>query len=160
MSFIDRLVRHWNLADDTPDVDRAANAIDLFEAPFRVALPADVRSFYLRFNAHLVLEMDEMDSDLNSFWPIEEVDRVPSKIEGFAGIPDYSGISASLPDANSYFAFADHSIWVMVYAMRLTSDRSSPARVIYIADGNTYATIADSFAAFWESYLENPSHIP
>ena len=35
--------------------------------------------------------------------------------------------SLSLPNADDYFVFADHSIWVNVYAVRLKGERSAMA---------------------------------
>ena len=154
MSFVDRLVAHWKMERVSPDVQATAKAIDEFQSRFNLTLPADVRAFYERFNGLL-----DMDADLNKFWPIEELDTVPNKVEPYASIPDFSGISARLPDAANYFAFADHSIWVFVYAFRLTGDLAESGPVVWIADGNTHDTIAESFAGFWQAYLDNPDRI-
>ncbi|TWU48971.1 hypothetical protein Poly51_48750 [Rubripirellula tenax] len=148
MSFVDRLAKQWNLTDVSPDALVTADAIASFENRFALTLPNDVRAFYERFNGLL-----DMDNDLNRFWPIGELDTVPAIVEPYSGTPDYGGISSRLPHAERYFAFADHSIWVHVYAIRLAEHPDSNTSIVWIADGNTFDILADTFAGFWEMYL-------
>jgi len=155
MSFIDRLARHWGLESVTPDPRSTRDAIAAFERRFGVNLHPDVRAFYERFNG-----LHEMDSDLNRFWPIDEIDTVPAIVETYGGIPNFSGIANRLPNASQYFAFADHSIWVYVYALRLTDDPNSGSSVAWIADANTFDILTDTFSGFWELYLSDPAHTP
>ena len=125
-----------------------------FEQRHSVSLPDDVRRFYSRFNGTL-----EMDTAFNAFWPLDEVDTVPKKLSDYAGIPDYSKIADNLPNADDYFVFADHSIWVNVYAIRLKGEHSATAPVLWIADGSTFDIIAESFLEFWLRYLTDPDSV-
>jgi len=154
MSVFHRLATHWNLEVVTPDAQATGDAIAAFENRFALTLPPDVRAFYERFNGLL-----DMDGDLNRFWPIAELDTVPAIVEPYSGIPDYSGIVKRLPDPDRYFAFADHSIWVCVYAMHLSDHPDSDTTIVWIADGNTFDILADTFAGFWELYLTSPDRI-
>jgi hypothetical protein len=154
MSVVDRLAKYWNLESVTPDARETGDAIAAFENRFALTLPRDVRAFYERFNGLL-----DMDDDLNRFWLIDELDTVPAIVNSYTGVPDYSGIANRLPDAERYFAFADHSIWVCVYALRLSDHRDSDTTVVWIADGNTFEILAETFSGFWELYLASPDRI-
>lgn len=154
MSVIDRLAKLWNLDDVAPDSRETGDAIAAFENRFAVTLPPDVREFYERFNG-----LVDMDADLNRFWPIDELGTVPDIVEPYFGIPDYSGIANRLPDAKHYFAFADHSIWVCVYAVHLSDNPDTDTTIVWIADGNTFDILAETFSEFWELYLTSPDRI-
>jgi len=154
MSLVDRLAKHWNLTDVTPDARATGNAIAAFENQFALTLPPDVRAFYERFSGLL-----DMDDDLNRFWPIDELNTVPAIVEPYSGLPNYSGIANRLPEAERYFAFADHSIWVHIYALHLADPPDSDTSIVWIADGNTFDIISDTFVGFWELYLTSPERI-
>ena len=78
------------------------------------------------------------------------------RLERFsAAIPDYSGIAAVLPDSASYYAFADHSIWVNVFAMKLSDKLDNPAPVIGIC-GAYWFPVAGSFEEFVGLYANDP----
>ena len=130
--------------------------ISAFEHRYGVRLPEDLRRFY-----SLMDGMGDGDSDEAwiSFWPLSEVGSVPEKLSDFRGIPDYGGIEVSLPDASSYFVFADHSIWVHVYAVRLSSDPAGPGPVVWIAGGDCWKQMSASFAEFLGKYEESPCSV-
>lgn len=154
MCFVERLTKHWNLEGVFPDARVTTDAIATFENRFTLTLPPDVRAFYQRFNGLL-----EMDGDLNRFWPIDELDTVPAIVEPYSGTLDFSGSANSLTNPDRYFAFADHSIWVCVYAMHLSGNSDSDTTIVWIADGTTFDILADTFAGFWELYLTAPDRI-
>ena len=148
MNFIDRLVELWRLGGVVPDPSLADKSIRKFHNRLDVQFPPDVHAFYRRFHGLI----GDMDSDLNNFWPIEDVDTVSAKVA-----PYYSGVD-KIANSTEFFAFADHSIWVHVYAMRLSKDSRAGASVIWIADGNS-ATLAETFAGFWEINLASTHRI-
>ena len=154
ISLIDRLVTAWHLADVRPKNAATGDAIATFEERFSRTLPRDLRTIYERFNG-----LHDTDADLNRFWPIDEIDTVPSVIDPYAGTSDFSGIAQRLPLANEYFAFADHSIWVYVYAVRLTDDEPTSGPVVWIADGDTFDIVSDTFSGFWDRYLATSERI-
>jgi len=146
----------WQSAGVTPRPGAATPDIDAFERHHGVRLPTEVRAFYA--------EMDGMpsgawDEDLLSVWPLAEVASVPALLSGFRGIPDYGGIERALPDAASYFVFADHSIWVHVYAVRLSADPSTACSVVWIAGGDIWEVIAPSFGDFLRRYAQEPRQV-
>src|SRR5207244_2498252 len=104
------------------------------------------------------MEYGSMDGGFNCVWPLSEIGPVSHKLSNFRGIPDYGEIESTLPDAPSYFAFADHSIWLNVFAMRLSNDVNCLAPVIGICGANWFP-VADSFDKFIEMYADDPMSI-
>lgn len=154
MEFIDRLAKLWDDAGVARNDGASAETIAAFEQGHSVSLPDDVRRFYSRFNGTI-----EADTAFIAFWPLDEIDTVPKKLSDYAGIPDYSDIAENLPNADDYFVFADHSIWVNVYAIRLKGEHSAMAPVLWIANGYTFDTMSESFLDFWLRYLADPESV-
>ncbi len=130
----------------------SAVTIAEFEHRNRVVLPEDVRLYYSFMDG---MENWDLAEEMISFWQLSEIGSVPEKLSDCRGIPDYSEIGSVLPDATSYFVFADHSIWLNVYAMKLTSDRSNRSPIIWIC-GKLWQPLAESFAAFMDEYAADP----
>lgn len=151
MPFIERLAEHWRSVGVSPLPPSSDFHVDDFANLHRIHIPKDFRDFYSFCNG-----IENTDDGLNAFWPLAEIDTVPAKLSDFSGAPDYSEINTSLPNANNYFVFADHSIWVCVYAIMLTVDPNAPTPVIWIGNGRTFDTIAKSFTDFWLRYLDLP----
>lgn len=154
MDFIERLAETW--ADEGVELRPGVSpdAICSFEREHGILLPEDVRRFYRTFNGTIGI-----DESLNAFWPLEEIDSVPTKLANFSGVPDYSKIETALADAQSFFVFADHSIWVHVFAMQMRFSNRNSTPVLWIANGITFATIAESFEHFWDLYLTDPNRL-
>lgn len=144
--------RRWQLAGIDARPGAAAADLDAFERCHGVRLPAAMREFYAHLGGMLVGAWDEA---LLTFWPLTEVGPVPALLSGYRGIPDYGGIEAALPDAGSYFAFADHSIWLSVYAVRLSADPDSPCPVVWIS-GDLWRAKSPSSGEFLRLYAEDP----
>jgi cell wall assembly regulator SMI1 len=123
-----------------------------FEYRNRVVLPEDVRQYYSFMDG---MENWDLAEEMISFWQLSEVGSVPEKLSHCRGIPDYSEIESVLPDAASYYVFADHSIWLNVYVMKLTPDRNNPSPIIWIC-GKSWHPLAESFAAFMDEYAADP----
>ena len=151
MNYVRRLADHWKSHGVTPNPPASESQIDEFARHHGISVPDDFRNFYAFCDG-----IESTDDGLNAFWPLAEVDRVPAKLSDFGGAPDYSAIADRLPNANDYFVFSDHSIWVCVYAIMLTDDPNAPTPVIWIGDGRSFDTIADSFTDFWLRYIALP----
>jgi len=150
---LERLRSRWQALGVPVRTGLSPEMLGAFERRYSIRLPEDVRRFYTYMDG---MEYGSTDGELNCFWPLANVGSVPEKLAGFRGVPDYGGIESVLPDADSYFVFADHSVWLHVYAMRLTADPSELAPVVWIGDGRTWAPVAPSFWAFLEWYSANP----
>jgi len=149
MEMIEELKRFWTERNIRISGQASEAEISAFETRHNVRMPATVKSFYREINGV------EFDRDMLTFWPLSQVASVPVKVPSFQGIPNYRGIDISLPEAGSYYAFADWSIWSHVYALRLTRDIDQSAPVIWIGNGQTWRVLFESFDAFLTGYLRD-----
>jgi hypothetical protein len=124
--------------------------VERFEACYRVSLPGEFLEFY-RFADGM--EPGDMDDALMRFWPLTEIGPVPETICHFQGIPNYEDIAKSLPSASSYFAFADYSILLAIFALQM-----STGHVICVI-GNSCKQVASSFSEFITRYAAEPLSI-
>ncbi len=147
--------RRWKALRIPERPGNSDEAIGEFERRKRVRLPTEMREFFRFIDG---METGYMDEELIAFWPLAEVDMVPTKLAAFRGIPDYGGIESSLPDAASYFVFADHSIWVHVYAVKLSAAPTAPSPVLWIA-GDRWEMLASSFGDFPNRYARDPGSV-
>jgi hypothetical protein len=120
-----------------------------FEMHFGVTLPDDMREYFLDVNGMGgVLTHDDRlnwDDDLFRFWPLQEVQRMSDSQR-------YEDLK--IADRFSYFIFADHSVVLPAYAIRLDSVRTGAHTVIAYEGGQHEASIvALSFSEFAERYL-------
>jgi hypothetical protein len=145
--------QHWQTAgvDARPGV--APADLDAFERQNGIRLPDEIRAFYAEADG---MPPGAWDEDLFSFWPLANVGPVPGLLAGCRGIPDYGGIERALPDAASHFVFADYSIWVHVYAVRLSPDPLAATPVVCIAGGDYWEVLTSSFGEFVRLYAEGP----
>ena len=152
---LERLAEYWrSIIGADANSGASDDEIAVFESRCGISLPATVSQFYRRFNG-----IAGCDDNYIAFWPIHEIGSVPEKLSDCRGIPDYGGIENSLPDSESYFVFADHSIWCHVYAVRLNSDPSAPTPVMWIGSGTAWDKLADGFEEFIDLYIANPDSI-
>jgi hypothetical protein len=110
-----------------------------------VTLPADMRGYLLHIDG--MGSRDESDHDWFSFWALGEIVRASDEHE-----------DQFIEDQSSYFLFADHSICLPAYAIRMTTSGTGPHPVIAIySDRREYSTscVARSFSEFVERYLAN-----
>lgn len=80
------------------------------------------------------------DDDLIGFWHLDQV-RTFAEEE-----------IADVPDASRIFAFADQSICVYTYGVRLCDDPTAPTPVLATVR-SSYVVVSPSFVEFIERYL-------
>lgn len=163
MSRIERLVGKWKtpgILDSWPSLPPAKcpegaspEAIAEFETQYGVAIPDDLRAYFLAVNGMGPAQC-VFDDAFNSFWQIENV----------VSVADYEPDgSCDVPESNSWFIFADHSLHIETFAIRLSSDSRNPspvARVRLCENEQFDIEVAfDSFSAFLDAYLDNPMGI-
>lgn len=149
--------RHWQRAGISPNPGAPTGAIDDFERAYGVNMPAEVREFYAHADG---MPSGAWDEEQLSFYPLAGVYPVPVALpRASRGIPDYNGIENSLPDAASYFVFADYSIQCHVYAVCLSVDRFAACPVVWIAGGDKWDVQAASFGEFLRLYAEDPGQV-
>lgn len=91
------------------------------------------------------------DNDLFRFWPLQEVFTITDD-------PSYEDIQTA--EGPSFFIFADHSIFLPAYAIRLDSARTGDHPVIAFSwddqdKRHEISTVARSFSEFVEMYLKD-----
>jgi hypothetical protein len=112
-----------------------------FETRYSVSLPQDLRAYFTTLNGSESGRNGPMDDQLLSFWHLSEI---RSLVEHCPGVP--------IPHAESYFVFADYSIDVHEYVVRLSLDTRLPTPVMVVVD-EFLVEVAHSFGAFLQSYL-------
>ena len=115
--------------------------VTAFEAKYDVCLTEDMREFFAVVNGFDNRTGEEVDSDMTTFFSLEEIERLNASAWGI-GTP-----------AESYFVFADWSISAHVYAIRLSKDCAASGAVVVVYD--SLVKVADSFAEFMQAYLED-----
>jgi SMI1 / KNR4 family (SUKH-1) len=117
----------------------------VFERTHGVTLPADVRAFLQAVNG---FEEGEWDEEMVEWYPI-------SKWEPMIG-PSYA--VETLPDAASYYVFADYCLNAFLYAIRLGPSVDEQNTVIGWFGGDPPSwRMASSFSELLEAYLRDPA---
>jgi hypothetical protein len=147
----ERLRAHWSAQDIEPSAGVLEVHLQQFELYFGVAIPDDMRDYFLHVNGMgglFTLDNNLFfgDKDFFRFWPLQEVVRMS---DAYEDLP--------IEDPSSFFIFADHSICLPAYAIRLTASRTTGHEVIAIEsnrrDGYSVSVVAYSFSEFVERYL-------
>lgn len=154
-SVLEELRNRWRTQGVPLRPGASAAALHAFESKRQVCLPADIVHFYRTMDG---MKYGSADGDFNYFWPLDEIESVPEILSGCRGIPDYGEIGVMLPDAAEYFVFADHSIWLNVFALRLSRERADRAPVIGICGPNWWP-VSDSFEEMLRKYAADPMSI-
>ena len=140
---VERLRVHWSAQGVVTPPGVPEERLREFERRHGVTLPADLRGYLTGVDG--MGTRGESDGDWFSFWPLAEIVPASDEYED----PFIDGQA-------SYFVFADHSICLPAYAIRLTPSEAGPHTVIAIySDNRQYSTevVARSFAEFIERYL-------
>ena len=128
----DRGILAPTVADDTQIAE--------FERRYRVVLPEDVRTYFATVNGTVEGRLSMDDDDLIGFWHLDQVRTFAEEQ------------IADVADASSIFAFADQSICVYTYGVRLCDDAAAPTPVL-ASVGSSHVVVSQSFVEFIERYL-------
>lgn len=145
---INLLIERWQSQGITCPPGVTIADMEAFERRHYIVLPPDMRTYFLTING--MGERGTCDDDFFSFWPLQELitiaDYLPDRSSGF-------------PDASKCFMFADHSIALPTFAIRLSSDPnvSTPVASVF-ADFGAFKVqyFFDSFTDFVNHYLADP----
>ena len=139
----ERLREHWLAQNITIKPGVHEEALSRFETLYTVLLPRDLREYFLVMNG---MREGTTDEELIRFWSLEEVKSISEESPAYS-TPDY------LPEADSFFLFADYSIWAHAYSIRISNNSSQP-NPVYVIGGTKPVPIADSFSEFVDLYLD------
>jgi hypothetical protein len=148
MDLIQRLITRW--ADHGIAIRSGApsDALDDFETRHRLKLPSDFRAYLAAVDG--MGEDGTCDEDMFCFFQLADLrtiaDLVPDRVSSF-------------PDAQRFVIFADHSISLPSFAIRLTANATDATPVASVfTDGGALGVqeFFDSFTDFLQSYLDGP----
>ncbi|MGQ0634632.1 MAG: SMI1/KNR4 family protein [Planctomycetaceae bacterium] len=147
-SLLSRLMAKWKSHGIECPAGISPADIAAFEQRHFVVLPADMREYFLTVNG--MGERGACDNDLFSFWPLQSLisiaEDLPDRCSKFA-------------ESSIYFMFADHSVALPTYAIRLSSnpDNANPIVSVF-ADFGAFEVevVFGSFTDFVSHYLDNP----
>ena len=145
---LERLTAHW--VGNGIDVPRRATEqqIQQFESKHNVVLPQDMRGYFQTVNG--MGERGVMDNEMFSFWQIQDLISVAEEL---------ADRTQGFPETKHYFMFADHSISLPTYAIRLSSNAQDSTPVASVLSDFGAFGICDIFGSFTEfvtSYLADP----
>jgi SMI1 / KNR4 family (SUKH-1) len=124
-----------------------------FETDRNVKLPEDFRSYFKLING-----MDEeVDNDFFEFYSLNKVDDVVNLLGNY-GTPRHGESIVRIRNPKNCFVFADYSINLIAYAIRL-NDVDSKRNEIYAICGDVYKIIAESFLDFISLYLDDSDEL-
>jgi cell wall assembly regulator SMI1 len=137
-----RLVDLWRDAGLMIRPPARPEAILAFESKYGVALPADMRAYFLTVDG---ME-DELDPGFNRFWPLGMVKPVEEEL------PERHEARLAYPGC---FVLMDHMIWSHACAVRLGEEQAAVSGPVLQVrtDDVSERQIAPSFTAFVEMYL-------
>jgi len=148
MNNINRLIERWNKHGITCPPGARIVDVEAFERSHDVILPSDMRAYFLAVNG--MGEHGMCDDDLFSFWSLQNLvtiaEDLPDRCSGF-------------PDAPRCFMFADHSIGLPTFAIRLSADAEAPSPVASVfSDFGAFKVqyFFGSFTDFVNHYLDDP----
>lgn len=149
MNAISRLTTKWKSHGIVCPEGVSPSLIAAFEDRHHVVVPADMREYFLAVNG-MGPRQTIYDNDFFSFWPLQDVITIAEDL------PDRCSKFAESP---AYFMFADHSISLPTYAIRLSSNPcdANPVASVY-SDFGAFAVedFFHSFTDFVSHYLDDP----
>jgi len=123
-----------------------------FETRHRIALPPDMREYFLNVNGMAPYWPGDQDKEGFSFWPLERIGTIAKENEAL-GRP-----FSRLTEEDSLFLFCDYMGWSWAYAVKILPG-SGAAEGIYLVCCHNPVKIADSFSDFVRLYLEQSDQL-
>lgn len=124
--------------------------IKLFKKIYRLSIPEDLQAYFKIFNR----TVSNYGPVFMEFYTFNGFLTVKEAVGDFGGVPDYRKIVETMPFHANCFVFADYSINVITYAIRL-HDVHAQINEVYAICGAVYKKVADSFSEFIQKYLAN-----
>lgn len=149
------IARYWSASGITPRPGVAPQTIMEFESRHSVVVPDAFARFYAVVDG---MDTGEMEENWIFFYPLHAILPITRELITFSGIPDYSGLGRTLPDADRHFVFADYLITSHVYTLRLGGEFGRERAVFRIC-GEVVEQITPSFGDFLEGYAADPEAI-
>ena len=127
-------------------------AIRSFETRHKIALPPDIREYFLNVNGMAPYFPGYQDKEGYSFWPLERMTTIAEENEAL-GRP-----FSRLTEEDSLFLFCDYMDWCWAYAVKILPG-SVAAEGIYLVGCRNPIKIADSFSDFVRLYFKDSEQL-
>jgi hypothetical protein len=143
-----RLEVFWSFSDTW----KKASEFELssFQEKYNVIIPDDMKMYFAALNG----TGPYWDENLLTFYPLSDVKSIGEDLINYGGSPNYTNLSNTLDHYRDCFVFADYSLNVFAYAIRLYS-KPTESNEVYTVCGDEYKVIANSFKEFIGLYLQD-----
>jgi hypothetical protein len=131
--------RIWEQRGVRNPVTATPAVVDAFEAKYRVKLSPLVREFFCELNGTEMGYLGMDDEHLIGFWHLDQVRPLSEEC------PD------CVTEERDLFVFADCSIWVHAYAVRLSADDRLTS--VFFLGGGAPKALAETFEDFRRGYV-------
>lgn len=150
------VLAQWLNGEGVPEPPADAEPrVAALEARYGIRIPEDFRRYLIEVAASIGEAMS--DDDLMTWHGLAGVRSLPEELAAISNEPpppkpsDNPAIAA---EEGSYLFFADYMIWCWGWAV-CCSDGPNRGRVAFISDCDGF--VADSFTAFVQAYVRDPS---
>jgi hypothetical protein len=149
---LNRLVQFWRTDNIAASELAVQKDIDIFNSRHSLVLPNDLVDYFKLANG----TKEDYDKNFFRFYPFRKFLSIDVDLKKWRGIPDYGNIINTLEDYRNCFVFADYSIMLFSYAIRLHPFETGTNEV-YTICGDKHKIISGSFGEFIDQYLEDCS---
>jgi hypothetical protein len=139
----------WVSENIAGSIPASSQEILLFQSTNGVTLPGDLVEYFKLING----TNEQYDDRFFHFYSLSQFKSIEDELKNWNGVPDYSGIVATLKDHKKYFVFADHMFHLFSYAIRLNNFEETQENEVLAICGETFKKIANSFSEFVDQYL-------
>ena len=155
MSLLGNPPEKWRSQDVRFRQGASAESIQLFEQTYGVAMPTDLKTYFLTANGMGSDEIWEWDADMLAFWPLPTLHELASPGAAMTHVAPLPTVWPSAPQSFcDLFVIGDWSIMCFAFCARIIATQSDTAE-IYFYDGNPPLCIASSFTEFLHRYVEH-----
>jgi hypothetical protein len=127
--------------------------ISWFQKENNVLLPNDLISYFRLLNG-----TQEPLNSLFEFFSLSKIRNVYDEYHDWEGIPPYRELLGKLEDCRTVFVFANYSIHLFSYAIKLYPVNSGKNEVFALCGGD-FRIISSSFAEFMNLYLADSTDL-
>lgn len=126
------------------------NNFKAFYSKYSLSMPDDLTTYFkLQSNS-----INSLNKELFTFYTFDQFLSIDEDLALWNGVPNYSNLVNVIVDSQNCFVFADYSIHLLAYAIRLYPDKKN-INEIYLLCGDKYKTIAKSFSEFLSLYFSD-----
>ncbi|HEX8350365.1 MAG TPA: SMI1/KNR4 family protein [Hymenobacter sp.] len=154
MDSLSELNTLWEKAKIKSVVTATEEQLKNFEESYKLKLPQDLRDYFANVNG----TEGESDDGFFTFCTFNQFQSIQQVLRDWYGVPKHSDIIQKIDHSETCYVFADYSICLFAYAIRLHHEVGSENEV-YAICGGEYRIIAKSFSEFINLYLQKSDQL-